>query len=71
MWITKLLVLKIDKLDKKIMDKISDETTSDKDVMKKAFLVGCLEGIVDGCLIVGAIQTVKAITGTIKLITKK
>lgn len=71
MWITKLLVLKIDKLDKKIMDKISDETVSDKDVMKKAFLVGCLEGIVDGCLIVGAIQTVKAITGTIKLITKK
>ena len=71
MWITKLLVLKIDKLDKKIMDKISDETISDKDVMKKAFLVGCLEGIVDGCLIVGAIQTVKAITGTIKLITKK
>lgn len=71
MWITKLLVLKIDKLDKKIMDKISDETVSDKDVMKKAFLVGCLEGIVDGCLIVGAIQTVKVITGTIKLITKK
>ena len=71
MWITKLLVLKIDKYDKKIMDKISDETVSDKDVMKKAFLVGCLEGIVDGCLIVGAIQTVKAITGTIKLITKK
>lgn len=71
MWITKLLVLKIDKLDKKIMDKFSDETVSDKDVMKKAFLVGCLEGIVDGCLIVGAIQTVKAITGTIKLITKK
>lgn len=71
MWITKLLVLKIDKLDKKIMDKISDETVSDKDVMKNAFLVGCLEGIVDGCLIVGAIQTVKAITGTIKLITKK
>ena len=53
------------------MDKISDETVSDKDVFKKAFLVGCLEGIVDGCLIVGAIQTVKAITGTIKLITKK
>lgn len=71
MWITKLLVLKIDKLDKKIMDKISDETISDKDVMKKAFLVGCLEGIVDGCLIVGAIQTVKAITGTIKWIIKK
>ena len=71
MWITKLLVLKIDKYDKKIMDEISDETISDKDVMKKAFLVGCLEGIVDGCLIVGAIQTVKAITGTIKLITKK
>lgn len=71
MWITKLLVLKIDKLDKKIMDKISDETVSDKDVMKKAFLVGCLEGVVDGCLIVGAIQTVKVITGTIKLITKK
>lgn len=71
MWITKLLVLKLDKLDKKIMDKISDETISDKDVMKKAFLVGCLEGIVDSCLIVGAIQTVKAITGTIKLITKK
>lgn len=71
MWITKLLVLKIDKLDKKNMDEISDETISDKDVMKKAFLVGCLEGIVDGCLIVGAIQTVKAITGTIKLITKK
>ena len=42
MWITKLLVLKINKLDKKIMDKISDETISDKDVMKKAFLVGCL-----------------------------
>lgn len=71
MWITKLLVLKLDKYDKKIMDEISDETISDKDVMKKAFLVGCLEGIVDGCLIVGAIQTVKAITGTIKLITKK
>lgn len=71
MWITKLLVLKLDKYDKKIMDKISDETVSDKDVMKKAFLVGCLEGIVDGCLIVGAIQTVKAITGTIKLIIKK
>ena len=71
MWITKLLVLKIDKLDKKIMDKISDETISDKDVMKKAFLVGCLEGIVDGCLIVGAIQTVKTITGTIKWIIKK
>lgn len=66
-----MLVLKIDKLDKKVMDKISDETISDKDVMKKAFLVGCLEGIVDGCLIVGAIQTVKAITGTIKLIIKK
>ena len=71
MWITKLLVLKLDKYDKKIMDEISDETISDKDVMKKAFLVGCLEGIVDGCFIVGAIQTVKAITGTIKLITKK
>ena len=71
MWITKLLVLKLDKYDKKIMDEISDETISDKDVMKKAFLVGCLEGIVDGCLIVGAIQTVKVITGTIKLIAKK
>lgn len=71
MWITKLLVLKLDKYDKKVMDKISDETISDKDVMKKAFLVGCLEGIVDGCLIVGAIQTVKAITGTIKWIIKK
>ena len=71
MWITKLLVLKIDKYDKKIMDEISDETISDKDVMKKAFLVGCLEGIVDGCLIVGAIQTVKTITGTIKWIIKK
>lgn len=71
MWVTKLLVLKIDKLDKKIMDEISDETISDKDVMKKAFLVGCLEGIVDGCLIVGAIQTVKTITGTIKWIIKK
>ena len=71
MWITKLLVLKIDKYDKKIMDKISDETISDKNIMKKVFLVGCLEGIVDGCLIVGAIQTVKAITGTIKWIIKK
>ena len=71
MWITKLLVLKIDKYDKKIMDEISDETILDKDVFKKAFLVGCLEGIVDGCLIVGAIQTVKTITGTIKWIIKK
>ena len=71
MWITKLLVLKIDKYDKKIMDKISDETISEKNALKKAFFIGCLEGIVDGCLIVGAIQTVKVITGTIKLIIKK
>ena len=71
MWITKLLVLKIDKYDKKIMDEISDETISEKNALNKVFLVGCLEGIVDGCLIVGAIQTVKVITGTIKLIIKK
>lgn len=71
MWITKLLVLKIDKMDKKIMDKISDETISEKNALNKAFLVGCLEGIVDGCLIVGAIQIIKTITGTIRLIIKK
>lgn len=71
MWITKLLVLKIDKLDKKIMDKICDETISEKGALNKAFLVGCLEGLVDGCLIVGAIQIIKTITGTIRLIIKK
>ena len=71
MWITKLLVLKIDKADKKLDEKMSEGTISEKNALSKAFLIGCLEGIVDGCLIVGAIQTVKAITGTIKLITKK
>ena len=71
MWITKLLVLKLDKADKKIDEKMSEGTISDKDVLKNAFFIGCLEGIVDGCLIVGAIQTVKAITGIIKWIIKK
>lgn len=71
MWITKLLVLKIDKADKKLDEKMSEETISEKDAFKKAALIGCLEGIVDGCLIVGAIQTVKVITGIIKLIAKK
>ena len=71
MWITKLLVLKIDKADKKLDEKMSEGTISEKNALNKAFLVGCLEGIVDGCLIVGAIQTVKVITGTIKWIIKK
>ena len=71
MWITKLLVLKIDKADKKLDEKMSEGTISEKNALNKAFLVGCLEGIVDGCLIVGAIQTVKVITVTIKWIIKK
>lgn len=55
-------------MTKKIMDKIYDETISEENALTKAFLVGCLEGIVDGCLIVGAIQVVR---GTIRLITRK
>lgn len=68
MWITKLLVLKLDKADKKIDEKMSEGTISDKDVLKKAFFIGCLEGMTDTCLLVGAIQIIK---GTIRLITRK
>lgn len=68
MWITKLLVKKIDKWDKNIYEKFSDETISDKDIFKKACLVGFLEGMTDTCLLIGAIQIVR---GTIRLITKK
>lgn len=71
MWITKLLVLKIDKADKKLDEKMSEGTISEKDAFKKAALIGCLEGIVDGCLIVGAIQVIQVVAGTIRLIIKK
>lgn len=68
MWITKLLVEKLDKEDKKIDEKISEGSISDKDVFKKACLVGFLEGMTDVCLIAGAVQIIR---GTIRLITKK
>ncbi len=68
MWITKLLVEKLNKEDKKIDEKISEGTISDKDVFKRACLVGFLEGMTDACLFIGAIQIVR---GTIRLITKK
>ena len=71
MWITKLLVLKLDKYDKKIDEKMYEGTISEKDALKKAVLIGCLEGIVDGCLIVGVVQVVTVVAGTIRLITKK
>lgn len=68
MWITKLLVEKLDKEDKKIDEKISEDAISDKDVFKKACLVGFFKGMTDACLFIGAIQIVR---GTIRLITKK
>ena len=68
MWITKLLVEKLDKKDKEVEKEISEGTISDKDVIIKGGLIGFLGGMIDGCLIIGAIQVVK---GTIRLITKK
>ena len=68
MWITKLLVEKLDKEDKKIDDKISEGSISDKDIVIKGCLIGLLEGAIDSCLILGALQI---ITGTLKLITRK
>lgn len=64
MWITKLLVEKLDKEDKKI----SEGSISDKDIMIKGCLMGLIEGTIDGCLLVGVIQLVR---GTIRLITRK
>lgn len=68
MWITKLLVEKLDKEDKKIDEKISEGSISDKDIVKKGCLVGLLEGMTDACLFIGAVQIIR---GTIRLITKK
>lgn len=68
MWITKLLVEKLDKEDKKIDDKISEETISEKEIIKNGCLIGFLEGMTDVCLFIGAMQI---IVGTLKLITKK
>lgn len=62
MWITKLLVEKLDKEDKKI------DESSDKDIVIKGCLIGLLEGMIDGCLFIGAVQVIR---GTIRLITKK
>lgn len=39
MWITKLLVEKLDKEDKKIDEKISEGSISDKDIVIKGCLV--------------------------------
>lgn len=64
MWITKLLVEKLDKEDKKI----SEGSISDKDIVIKGCLMGLIEGTIDGCLLVGVIQLVR---GTIRLITRK
>lgn len=68
MWITKLLVKKIDEEDRRIEEKNAEGVISDKDVFIKGCLIGSLEGIIDGCLIIGAIRVV---AGTIRLITKK
>lgn len=71
MWITKLLVEKLNKEDKKIDEKISEGVISGKDAFIKGYLIGSLEGIIDYCLILGAIRLVTGTIGTIKLITKK
>lgn len=68
MWITKLLVEKLDEKNKKIYKEISEGIISDKDICTKSGLIGFLEGITDTCLFIGAIQIVR---GTIRLITKK
>lgn len=67
MWITKILVEKLDKEDRKIDEKISEGTISDKDIIKKGCLIGFLEGMTDVCLAIGVVQVIR---GTIKLITK-
>lgn len=68
MWITGMLVEKLNSEDKKIDNRISEGTISDKELVRKSTAIGLLEGIVDGCLIIGAIELIR---GTIRLITRK
>ncbi len=68
MWITKLLVEKLNKEDKKIDEKISEGTIQTKMSLKEHVLSDFLKRMTDACLFIGAIQIVR---GTIRLITKK